>query len=154
MPARPLRSLLLTLGLLACSDPVPALPGPSSSSARVTVSADDLTEGPVKAFGLAMPLGAAPRRKTPTTQSFEVPATTEKTVAFLSSRLTVDRMQTSPDKTTFEGARPKASPSNRVSVVVKPLSVNSEVIVRLQPERTPTPPDDDGVREPEPPESD
>ena len=154
MPARPLRSLLLTLGMLACSDPVPALPGPSSGSARVAVSADDLTEGPVKAFGLAMPLGATPRRKTPTTQSFEVPANTEKTVAFLSSRLTIDRLQTSPDKTTFEGARPKASPSNRVSVVVKPLSVNSEVIVRLHPERTPTPPEDDGVREPEPPESD
>ena len=153
MFARPLRSLLVTVGLLACSDPVPALPGASSSSARVMVSPDDLTEGPVKAFGLAMPLGASPQRKTPTTQSFEVPANTEKTVTFLSSRLTVDRVQTTSDKTTFEGARPKASPSNRVSVVVKPLSVNSEVIVRLQPERTPTPPDDDGVREPEPPES-
>ncbi len=155
-----MRSKLLILlvvtsfGVVGCSEEVPTLPRPSSNSARPTISADALTEGPIKAFGLVMPLGATPRRKTPTTESFEVPADTTKTVAFLNSRLSVEQVLTDASKTTFEGARPKASPSQRVSVVVKPLSVNTEVIVRLQPERAPTPPDEGAAPEPEPPESD
>jgi len=126
------RNLVFALMLFpACSERVPELPQPSKTTTPPSVSPDDLTEGRMVAFGLRLPLGASVKRKTPSSSSFEVPASYWATTKYVEGRLALDGSEKAPRKASFTGKASEDGP--RIQVVVRATSLITELIVRVDP---------------------
>ena len=126
------RNLVFALMLFpACSERVPELPQPSKATTPPSVAPDDLTEGRMVAFGLRLPLGASVKRKTPSSSSFEVPASYWATTKYVEGRLALDGSEKAPRKASFTGKASEDGP--RIQVVVRATSLITELIVRVDP---------------------
>ncbi len=139
-----MRVVFGALGLsivVACADAIPegppeptptGAPQLATSSTVPAKPAIDVTLGRETAFGLQLPRGARARTDTPASKTFSVPLNRNRTVAFLRTRLGEVIADDAPLQTTLEGTVLSSAARPRVIVVVRDVTLTSEVLVRLE----------------------